>query len=177
MGPVVELHAKYSNRGLHTSASANNSPNASPQLSTNNNIIHKSVSTNGPLRPSRPAKYPTEVKIVEVGPRDGLQNESQIIPTATKLELIRRLRESGLRVIEATSFVSPKWVPQMADHTEIYQNIDKSDPYVSYPVLVPNMKGFETAMAAGVKEVAVFTAASETFTRKNVNCSIGKLGE
>jgi hydroxymethylglutaryl-CoA lyase len=115
----------------------------------------------------------THVRIVEVGPRDGLQNEKQIVPTATKLELIRRLADAGLRDIEATSFVSPKWVPQMADHTEIMSGLS-GDSGVNYSVLTPNLKGFEAAVAAGAREVAVFAAASEGFSRKNINCSIAE---
>jgi hydroxymethylglutaryl-CoA lyase len=115
----------------------------------------------------------SEVRIVEVGPRDGLQNEAQIVYTATKLELIERLAKAGLRVIEAASFVSPKWVPQMADHAQIMQGL-KRHPGVSYPVLTPNLKGFEAAAAAGAEEVAVFAAASESFSQKNINCSIAE---
>ncbi|KAK8770811.1 hypothetical protein V5799_012725 [Amblyomma americanum] len=115
--------------------------------------------------------FPDYVKVVEVGARDGLQNEKEIVPTKTKIELINRLANSGLPVVEATSFVSPKWVPQMADHTEVLKGIEKQKG-VSYPVLVPNMKGFKEALAAGAKEIAVFGAASETFTQKNINCSI-----
>lgn len=114
---------------------------------------------------------PARVKIVEVGPRDGLQNEKNIVPTAVKIKLIDMLSEAGLPVIEATSFVSPKWVPQMADHTEVLKGIQKF-PGISYPVLTPNLKGFQTAVAAGAKEVCVFGAASELFTKKNINCSI-----
>jgi len=116
-------------------------------------------------------KLPTSVKLVEVGPRDGLQNESAILSTATKVELIDRLSRTGLKTIEAGSFVSPKWVPQMADAAEVLARIRRA-PDVTYPVLVPNLQGFEAARAAGAREVAVFTAASETFTRKNINCSI-----
>lgn len=112
-----------------------------------------------------------DIRIVEVGPRDGLQNESKIVPTETKIEFINRLSATGLRTIEATSFVSPKWVPQMADHTEVLRGIKRADG-VSYPVLTPNLKGFEAALAAGATEVAVFGAASETFSQKNVNCSV-----
>ena len=111
------------------------------------------------------------VRIVEVGPRDGLQNEKQGISTATKLELIARLTAAGLRDIEVTSFVSPKWVPQMADHVEIMRGLVRRDG-VSYPVLTPNLKGFEAAVAEGAREVAVFAAASEGFSQKNINCSI-----
>ena len=117
--------------------------------------------------------YPSKARIVEVGPRDGLQNEKQSVPTATKVELIRRLGDAGLRSIEATAFVSPKWVPQMADAAEVMARIERREG-VAYPVLVPNMKGFEAALAAGAKEVAVFGAASETFSRKNINCSIAE---
>ena len=115
--------------------------------------------------------YPTSVKIVEVGPRDGLQNEKQVVLTADKIELINRLSETGLSVVEATSFVSPKWVPQMADNKDVLTGI-KQHTDVSYPVLTPNMKGFEAALAAGAKEVAIFGAASESFSQKNINCSI-----
>lgn len=111
-----------------------------------------------------------DVRIVEVGPRDGLQNEPKIVSTETKIELINRLAETGLRTIEVTSFVSPKWVPQMADHSEVLKGITRKAG-VSYPVLTPNIKGFEAAVAAGAKEVAVFGAASETFSQKNLNCS------
>ncbi|KAL0099585.1 hypothetical protein PUN28_019776 [Cardiocondyla obscurior] len=111
------------------------------------------------------------VKIVEVGPRDGLQNEKKIVPMEVKVEFINRLSSTGLRSIEATSFVSPKWVPQMADNSRVFGEINKKDG-VSYPVLVPNLKGLESAVAAGVKEIAVFGAASETFSKTNTNCSI-----
>ena len=113
------------------------------------------------------------VRIVEVGPRDGLQNEPGEVPTAVKLELIERLADAGLPAVEATAFVSPKWVPQMADHTEVLERIRRK-PGVSYPVLTPNLKGFEAARAAGATEVAVFGAASETFSKKNINCSIAE---
>jgi isopropylmalate/homocitrate/citramalate synthase len=113
------------------------------------------------------------VKIVEVGPRDGLQNEKDVVPTDDKVRFIDLLSESGLKVIEATSFVSPKWVPQLADAAEVYANIRKK-PGVSYPVLVPNLKGLERALLSGVKDIAVFTAASETFNRKNVNMTVAE---
>src|SRR6267143_1940784 len=117
-------------------------------------------------------KIPVEsVKIVEVGPRDGLQNEKVTIPTEAKVEYITTLADAGLRVIEAGAFVSPKWVPQMADTAEAYRSIPK-DPGVEYPVLVPNMKGLERAMEAGVKSIAIFTAASETFNKRNINMTI-----
>lgn len=111
------------------------------------------------------------VNVVEVGPRDGLQNEKVTIPTQAKIDYITALSDAGLRVIEAGAFVSPKWVPQMADTAEVYRNIPK-DPGVEYPVLVPNMKGLERAMEAGVKSIAVFTAASETFNLRNINMTI-----
>lgn len=114
---------------------------------------------------------PQRVKIVEVGPRDGLQNEKQTVPTQVKIELINRLADAGLKTVEATAFVSPKWVPQMADNAAVMAGI-KRQPGVSYPVLVPNAKGFEAALAAGAEEVAVFGAASEAFSQKNINCSI-----
>ncbi|RTK97141.1 MAG: hydroxymethylglutaryl-CoA lyase, partial [Neisseriaceae bacterium] len=114
---------------------------------------------------------PTKIKIVEVGPRDGLQNEATVIPTPVKLQLIEMLGEAGLSVIESTAFVSPKWVPQMADQSEIMHGILRRTG-VAYPALVPNQKGFEAAMAANCEEIAIFTAASETFCQKNINCSI-----
>lgn len=114
---------------------------------------------------------PAQVRIVEVGARDGLQNEKAIVPAAIKIELIDRLSATGLRTIEATSFVSPKWVPQLADAAEVYAGITRR-PGVAYPVLVPNLQGYERALAAGAEEVAVFTAASEAFNRKNTNASI-----
>lgn len=117
------------------------------------------------------SKLPARVKIVEVGPRDGLQNEPVQVPTEVKIEFINKLAKCGLKTIEVTSFVSPKWVPQMADHTEVLKGIDKR-PGVSYPVLVPNMKGLEAAMKAGAEEIAIFGAASETFSQRNINCSI-----
>ncbi|TMH24472.1 MAG: hydroxymethylglutaryl-CoA lyase [Betaproteobacteria bacterium] len=113
------------------------------------------------------------VRIVEVGPRDGLQNEPGEVPTAVKVELIERLADAGLPAVEATAFVSPKWVPQMADHTEVLERIRRK-PGVDYPVLAPNLKGFEAARAAGATEVAIFAAASESFSRKNINCSIAE---
>src|SRR3954465_5760706 len=113
------------------------------------------------------------VRIVEVGPRDGLQNEKAEVPTAVKVELIERLADAGLPAVEATAFVSPKWVPQMADHTEVLERIRRK-PGVDYPVLAPNLKGFESARAAGASEVAIFGAASESFSRKNINCSIAE---
>ncbi len=117
--------------------------------------------------------FPARVKMVEVGPRDGLQNEKEIVPTAVKVELIDRLSDTGLRAIEAGAFVSPKWVPQMADSAEVVGKIKRKQG-VSYPVLVPNMKGYEAAQAARVCEIAVFGAASESFTQRNINCSIAE---
>ncbi|GGK02869.1 hydroxymethylglutaryl-CoA lyase [Luteimonas terricola] len=114
---------------------------------------------------------PRQVRIVEVGPRDGLQNESTIVPTAAKIELIDRLSATGLQTVEATSFVSPKWVPQLADAAEVYAGIARRAE-VRYPVLVPNLQGYERARAVGADEVAVFTAASETFNRRNTNAGI-----
>lgn len=111
------------------------------------------------------------VRIVEVGPRDGLQNERAMVPTAAKIELVDRLSATGLQTIEATSFVSPKWVPQLADAAEVFAGITRR-PGVSYPVLVPNLQGYERALAAGAREVAVFTAASEAFNLKNTNAGI-----
>ena len=116
---------------------------------------------------------PTSVRIVEVGPRDGLQNEAAVVPLAAKVDLIEALAEAGLKTVESGSFVSPKWVPQMADTAEVLAAI-KRVPGVAYPVLVPNLKGLEAAVAAGVEEIAVFGAASESFSRKNINCSIAE---
>jgi hydroxymethylglutaryl-CoA lyase len=110
---------------------------------------------------------------VEVGPRDGLQNEPGQVSTDVKVELIERLADAGLPAVEATAFVSPKWIPQMADHTEVFERIRRK-PGVSYPVLTPNLKGFEAARAAGATEVAIFGAASETLSKKNINCSIAE---
>src|SRR3990172_8698098 len=118
-------------------------------------------------------ELPKRVRIGEGGPRDGLQNEPQSVATAVKVELIERLADAGLPAVEATAFVSPKWVPQMADHSEVLKT-PRRKPGVSYPVLVPNMKGFEAAVAAGAEEIAVFGAASETFSRKNINASIAE---
>ena len=116
-------------------------------------------------------KLPRKVKLVEVGPRDGLQNESRIVPAEIKVEFINRLSETGLKVIEATSFVSPKWIPQLADSEFILKNIHRKNG-VQYPVLVPNKIGFENAVKSGAKEIAVFTAATETFCQKNTHCSL-----
>ncbi|KLJ03012.1 hydroxymethylglutaryl-CoA lyase [Luteimonas sp. FCS-9] len=112
-----------------------------------------------------------DVRIVEVGPRDGLQNEAAIVPTAEKIALVDRLSATGLRTIEATSFVSPKWVPQLADAADVLAGIARRDG-VAYPVLVPNETGYDRARAAGADEIAVFTAASEAFNRRNINAGI-----
>ena len=119
------------------------------------------------------SSLPNQVRIVEVGPRDGLQNEKAIVPTPVKIELIDRLSATGLQTVEATSFVSPKWVPQLADAAEVYTGIHKK-PGLRYPVLVPNLQGYERAREVGVEEIAVFTAASEAFNRKNINASIAE---
>ena len=118
-------------------------------------------------------RVPKQVRMVEVGPRDGLQNEAQVLPAPTKVALIEQLVHAGLSVVEAGSFVSPKWVPQMADTAEVLAKLERK-PGVSYPVLVPNMKGLETARAAGVRDIAIFAAASESFSRRNINCSIAQ---
>ncbi|QJQ98856.1 hydroxymethylglutaryl-CoA lyase [Halomonas sp. PGE1] len=117
--------------------------------------------------------FPKQVRLVEVGPRDGLQNEPEPISTATKLELIDRLGAAGLSYIEAASFVSPKWVPQMADHREVMQNLARLEG-VTYAALTPNLQGLEAALECGVEEVAVFGAASEAFSQKNINCSVAE---
>jgi hydroxymethylglutaryl-CoA lyase len=117
--------------------------------------------------------YPKRVKLVEMGPRDGLQNEPGTVTTAVKVELIDRLSDSGFSAVEAGSFVSPKWVPQMADTAEVLARIRRK-PGVSYPVLVPNLKGLEAAIAADAKEVAGFAAATESFSKRNTNCSVAE---
>jgi len=114
---------------------------------------------------------PEKVQIVEVGPRDGLQNEKTWVSTKTKILLINKLAEAGLKKIEATSFVSPKWIPQMKDAFEVMLGIERQ-PGVTYPVLIPNMEGFERAMETNITEIAIFITASEEFSQKNVNCSI-----
>lgn len=116
---------------------------------------------------------PTHVTLVDVGPRDGLQNESQPVPAATKVELVHRLQSAGLREIEVTSFVSPKWVPQMGDNAEVMAGIARQAG-VRYSVLTPNMKGFEGALAAKADEVVIFAAASEAFSQRNINCTIAE---
>jgi hydroxymethylglutaryl-CoA lyase len=116
---------------------------------------------------------PSQVTLVDVGPRDGLQNEKQMIPAEVKVDLVDRLTDAGFRAIEVTSFVSPKWVPQMADGAEVMARIRRK-PGVVYSVLVPNMKGFEAALPAGPDEIVVFGAASEAFSQKNINCSIAE---
>jgi len=118
-------------------------------------------------------RLPSSVRLVEVGPRDGLQNEKANVPTDVKVALIDRLTDAGFPAIEATSFVSPKWVPQMADAADVMARIRRR-PGVRYPVLTPNMKGFDAALAAKADEVAVFVAASETFSRRNINCGIAE---
>ncbi len=116
---------------------------------------------------------PSKVKVVDVGPRDGLQNEKQMVPAAVKIELVRRLQQAGLKEIEVTSFVSPKWVPQMADAAEVMAGIQRQ-PGVRHSVLTPNLKGFEAALASRPDEIVVFGAASEAFSQRNINCSIAE---
>ena len=122
-------------------------------------------------------KLPTRVSLIDVGPRDGLQNEKQPVPAAVKIELVHRLQDAGLQEIEVTSFVSPMWVPQMADNAQVMHGI-RRNPRVAYSVLTPNMKGFEAAIAAPREEwpdeIVVFGAASEAFSQKNINCSIAE---
>ncbi|MEY5097502.1 MAG: hypothetical protein RJA36_221 [Pseudomonadota bacterium] len=117
--------------------------------------------------------YPRRVQLIDVGPRDGLQNEQQPLPAAVKIELVQRLQDSGLREIEVTSYVSPKWVPQMADNHEVMSGIQRRDG-VRYSVLTPNLKGFEAALADRPDEIVVFGAASEAFSQRNINCSIAE---
>ena len=118
-------------------------------------------------------KLPTQVRLVDVGPRDGLQNEKQPVSAEVKIGLVHRLQDAGLKEIEVTSFVSPKWVPQMAGSADVFAQIQRK-PGVTYGALAPNVRGFEDALAAGVKEVAVFAAASEAFSQRNINCSISE---
>ncbi|MEO6565425.1 MAG: hydroxymethylglutaryl-CoA lyase [Casimicrobiaceae bacterium] len=118
-------------------------------------------------------QLPSRVRLVEVGPRDGLQNEKSNVPTEVKVTLIDMLTNAGFPAVEATAFVSPKWIPQMADAAEVMARIRRR-PDVRYPVLTPNLRGFESALAAGADEVAVFVAASESFSQKNINCSIAE---
>lgn len=117
--------------------------------------------------------FPHHIKIVEVSPRDGLQNESEIIPTKVKIDFINKLSETGLPVIETTSFVSAKWIPQLADASEVFRDIQKKSNVV-YPVLIPNVKGLEAALAVGVKEIAVLTTPSEEFCQHNLNCTVAE---
>ena len=117
--------------------------------------------------------FPEKVKIVEVGPRDGLQNEAVTVPAEIKVQLVEKLADAGLPVIEAGAFVSPKWVPQMATSAEVFKRVSKRAG-VAYPMLVPNLKGLELAHAAGVQEIALFAATTETFSQKNTNCSIAE---
>jgi hydroxymethylglutaryl-CoA lyase len=131
---------------------------------------YSTATTLPPTLSGRP--LPSKVVVVEVGPRDGLQNEPGIIPTPTKVRFVELLADAGLSSIEATSFVSPKWVPQLADAEEVMRAVKKSRPGPKYTALTPNLKGFERAVAAGADEVAIFGAASEAFSRKNINCSI-----
>jgi hydroxymethylglutaryl-CoA lyase len=118
-------------------------------------------------------KYPTQVKLVDVGPRDGLQNEKQPVPTEVKIQLVRMLQDAGLTEIEVTSFVSPKWVPQMADNAQVMAGVQRKAG-VRYSVLIPNMQGFEAALASRPDEIVVFAAASEAFSQRNINCSIAE---
>jgi hydroxymethylglutaryl-CoA lyase len=120
-----------------------------------------------------PMPLPKSVKIVEVGPRDGLQNEPNVLPTQDKIALIERLSQTGLQFIEATSFVAKKWIPQLGDAEEVMQKLHR-EKGVIYSALVPNLMGFERALSVGVNEIAVFTAASEAFTQKNINCTIAE---
>lgn len=119
-------------------------------------------------------RLPKLVRIVEVSPRDGLQNESRIVPAHVKCEFIDKLSQSGLSVIECTSFVSPKWIPQLSDSAVVLEHVLKKKDNLFYPVLIPNKIGFESALKTGVKHMAVFTAASETFNQKNTNCSLAE---
>lgn len=119
------------------------------------------------------ASLPPSVRLVEVGPRDGLQAEAQLVPTDLKIELINQLAESGIEHIEATSFVSPRWVPQLADASEVMAGI-KRPAHVKYSALTPNMRGFEAAIESGVSQVVIFASASESFSERNINCSVAE---
>jgi hydroxymethylglutaryl-CoA lyase len=126
------------------------------------------------VSPASPfAHLPFRVRVVEVGPRDGLQNEKALVPTAQKIQFIEMLANAGLPVVEATSFVSPRAIPQLSDAAEVMQGLSRL-PSTAYPVLVPNVKGMERAMACGVRSIAVFTAVSESFTRHNINATIAE---
>ncbi|NP_001040133.1 hydroxymethylglutaryl-CoA lyase [Bombyx mori] len=125
-----------------------------------NNFLQRSLSTVAP-----------EIRIYEVGPRDGLQNESKFVPTDIKVELISKIVAAGIKNVESASFVSPKWVKQMSDSVDVMKNIQRV-PGVNYPVLVPNLKGYETAKQCNVEEIAIFPAGSEGFSQKNLNCSV-----
>src|SRR3954468_14172706 len=118
-------------------------------------------------------KYPIRVKLTDVGPRDGLQNEKQPVPAAVKIRLVHMLQDAGVKNIEVTSFVSPKWVPQMADNAEVMAGIERR-PGVRYSVLTPNLKGFEAALASRPDEIVVFAAASEAFSQRKIKCSIAE---
>lgn len=131
------------------------------------------MSNSLPVLPFPVRSLPKSVTIVDVGPRDGLQNEAVTVPAAVKRELIERLADAGVRIIEAGSFVSQRWVPQMADTAEVLQGLKQREG-VNYPVLVPNLKGLEAAIASNVEEVAIFASASETFSQRNINCSISE---
>nr|XP_048280011.1 3-hydroxymethyl-3-methylglutaryl-CoA lyase, cytoplasmic [Myodes glareolus] len=166
-------------RRRHPGCAMGNLPSAAKHCLSYHQLLREHLwsgeSVTGALDPAQEVSQlsglPEYVKIVEVGPRDGLQNEKVIVPTDIKIEFINQLSQTGLSVIEVTSFVSSKWVPQMADHTEVMRGIHQC-PGVRYPVLVPNLQGFHHAVAAGATEIAVFGAASESFSKKNINCSI-----
>lgn len=134
-------------------------------------VILSQLTTNKTLIKNRVLVPPKSVKIAEMGPRDGLQNEKTILDTEFKIEMINRLSETGLDYIESTSFVSPKWVPQMGDNVEVYSKINKK-PGVTYSALVPNARGMQSALGVDCQEIAVFTGASEGFVKKNINCTI-----
>eukprot|EP00177_Eucheuma_denticulatum_P006310 GFKZ01011503.1.p1 GENE.GFKZ01011503.1~~GFKZ01011503.1.p1 ORF type:complete len:375 (-),score=43.74 GFKZ01011503.1:1430-2554(-) len=157
---------------IHAGNHATGTPNAPPLTTdpSSNSTLHPTSSLSIPRCP-KAFRLPTCVRIVEVGPRDGLQNESKTVETSVKIALVHDLVAAGLKCVEVTAFVRPDRVPQLADASAVMQGV-KQNPDVSYPVLVPNMKGFEAAVAAGAKQVAVFASATESFSRENVNCSI-----
>ncbi|XP_054158085.1 hydroxymethylglutaryl-CoA lyase, mitochondrial-like [Oppia nitens] len=175
--PPVPQQSQH--RLMSAAQAVNDTNNTAANNNNNNNTNTSSVVSNNNtnkfnVTPSK--RVPSFVKIVEVGPRDGLQNEKEYVPSATKVEFISKLSQTGLSVVEATAFVSPKWVPQMADHSQVMSSVNKftNNLVVNYPVLVPNIKGLEDAIRTGVKEIAVFTTVSETFCKTNVNCSINE---
>ncbi|GJP53877.1 hypothetical protein CLOM_g13000 [Closterium sp. NIES-68] len=175
--PRGEQRMEYSPRGEQRRESGTQSRDGSGNGSSMDSVGTGAISASSGRKASasgvpEPLRWlPRYVKVVEVGPRDGLQNERQQVPVGVKVELIHRLMAAGLPVVEATSFVSPKWIPQLSDAPEVMQRV-QGNGRTKLPVLTPNLRGLENAVAAGAKEVAVFAAASEAFSKKNINCSV-----